>query len=211
MAYIQFKKTKDAREAIRKINSMKFKGKTLKVAVSNEGLKPSKAGEHIPTTELEVEEKGKMIDNLESRQALMQKLTRDEKLPSYPSANTPAVSTSNEASFCLLLTNLFDSAQVDLMKEPTFFLEIKEDIMRIFILPKLMNTIEACNECGQVEIVWVDQTSNGNAWVKFASQNINAAKRAIERLNGRFFAGRRVGVNYVPETVLDAKVGIQNK
>ncbi len=74
-----------------------------------------------------------------------------------------------------------------------------------------MRQIEECSECGKVETIWVDQTSNGNAWVKFANKDMNAAKKAMEKLNGRFFAGRKVGVNYVPENVFNAKVGLQNK
>jgi len=111
------------------MNEIKFKGKTLKVAVAQEGLKPSRAGEHIPTTELENEERGKTIDSAESRLGLMQKLSRDEKLPSFQYAQPK----KDEPSYCLHLTNMFDLAQVDISQDPTFFLDVKEDVMRIFI------------------------------------------------------------------------------
>lgn len=130
-AYIQFKKTKDAREAIRKMNNMKFQGKTLKVIASNEGLKPSRLGEYIPSTELETEEGGKMIDKFESRKELMQKLTRDEKLPSFP-VSEPII--TSEPSCCIYLSNLFEQSEIDLTKEPAFFLDIKDDVMCMFCL-----------------------------------------------------------------------------
>ena len=47
-------------------------------------------------------------------------------------------------------------------------------------------SIDACGECGPVESVWIDQGSNGNAWVKFANKDVAGATKALEKLNGRF-------------------------
>lgn len=214
IAYIQFKRSKDAKEAIRKMNGIKFKGKTLKVEVANEGLKPSRPGEHIPTSELEAEEKGRTIDSLESRQALMQKLTRNEPMPAYITNPQPTVSAAtlaaagagNEPSHCLILGNLFDPATVDLRKDPGFFLDIKEEVIGIIRDNSNNEYLDACSEFGKVEYSWVDQSSNGNVWVKFEDKNVQAATKSIDKMNGRFFAGRRVVANYVPETVFNSKV-----
>jgi RNA-binding protein 39 len=146
IAYVQFKKTKDAKEAIKKMNGFKFKGKLLKVASANEGLKPSRAGEHVPTTELEAEEKGKLIEGVEARATLSKKLIRDDNLPAHLFSTPQAINAANvsaatlveygvgnEPSHCLILTNLFDPATVDLTKEPTFFLDVKDDVIGYYL------------------------------------------------------------------------------
>jgi hypothetical protein len=40
----------------------------------------------------------------------------------------------NSPSCCLLLNNLFDHHDVDLKKEPSFFLDVKEDVIGLFFL-----------------------------------------------------------------------------
>jgi len=139
---VQFKRTKDAKEAIKNMNGVRFKGKAMKLYPANEGLKPSRSGEHVPSTDLETEEKGKFIDGVEGRAKLMHKLTRDEALPAHlfstpqtiNAANVSAATLAeygvgNDPSHCLLLTNLFDSAIVDLTKDPSYFLDVKDDVM----------------------------------------------------------------------------------
>jgi len=139
VAFVQYKRTKDAKEAIKEMNGMKFRGQTLKVVVANEGLRPSIAGEHIPSTELEAEEKGKMLNTLESRQDLMKKLTRGDATSlfttpqTHNAANVSAATLAeygvgNDPSCCLILTNMFDPVGIDLTKDPSYFLDIKDDV-----------------------------------------------------------------------------------
>ena len=124
------------------MNGVRFKGKAMKLYPANDGLKPSRSGEHIPSTELEAEEKGKYIEGVEGRANLMQKLTRDEALPAHLFSTPQTINASNvsaatlaeygvgnDPSHCLLLTNLFDSATVDLTKDPSYFLDVKDDVM----------------------------------------------------------------------------------
>jgi len=47
-------------------------------------------------------------------------------------------------SNCLLLNNMFDPDQVDLKKDPAYFIDIKEQVE------------EVCSEFGKVEKVWVE-------------------------------------------------------
>lgn len=61
---------------------------------------------------------------------------------------------------------MFDQTQVDLRKDPAFFLDIKE------------NVEEACKEMGKVEKVWVEQNSPGNVWVKFNKNDVQGALQA---------------------------------
>jgi hypothetical protein len=49
---------------------------------------------------------------------------------------------------------MFDN-KTDLMKDPAFFIDIKEQVY------------DVCSEMGKVEKVWVEQNSTGNVWVKF--------------------------------------------
>jgi len=176
------------------MNNVRFQGKTLKVMASNEGLKPSRLGEYIPSTELETEERGKRIDKHESRHALMQKLNRDEELPKFPTSVI-----TNEPSSCICLSNLFDLSEVNLEEDSTFFLDIRDEVL------------DECKEIGEVEDIFVDQTSNGDVWVKFAHRNIEAAKRAIKKLDGRKFGEREVTVWFTSEHMYNAKAGSVNK
>ncbi len=140
----------------------------------------------------------------QSKQALMQKLNRDLPLEINPSLgrdvslsgaiNTgfPAVSQSS----CVLLSNLFDPASVNISEEPNFYRETREDVMN------------ECSNFGKVEQVFVDESSTGNVWVKFANSNWQAARAAVEGLNGRWFASRPIKAHLVSEGVFDDNVGI---
>ena len=166
---------------------------------------------------------GGFIHNVQTRQMLMQKLSKDtmgmtNNYPSLPSMTTPNPSASthgqqtnnnnpshtpmtpyntnypmynnngglvqgmtpmmvNQAntiqSNCLLLSNLFDPKTLDLNANPNFFSEISEDVG------------EECNGYGKVDLLWIDEESIGNIWVKYADNNIQAAKLALDKLNKR--------------------------
>lgn len=176
------------------MNNVKFQGKTLKVMASNEGLKASRLDEYIPSTELETEERGKLIDKHESRQALMKKLTRDEELPKFPTSVI-----TNEPSPYVYLSNLFDLSEVNLQEDATFFLDIRDEVL------------DECKEFGEVEDIYVDQTSNGHVWIKFAHEDIEAARRTIEKLDGRTFGGKKVSASFTSENMFNAKTGSVNK
>lgn len=64
--------------------------------------------------------------------------------------------------------------------------------------------VAQCEKFGEVETIFVDQTSHGDVWVKFANKNVNAARDAIGVLNGKLFAGRTVTANYTPEKIFNA-------
>jgi hypothetical protein len=131
---------------------------------------------------------------MQSKQVIMQKLNRDVGIgmsgigfPSLPSMTTPnpigipQISNYRSAadmnihiqSACLLLSNLFDPTQVNLKEDANFYFETKQDVF------------EECSNFGKVEGVWVDQNSQGNVWVKFSQNNWQAARAALEQLNGR--------------------------
>ena len=50
---------------------------------------------------------------------------------------------------------MFDPKIVDLNKDPSFFIEIKEQVY------------DLCSDMGKVYKIFVEQNSQGNVWVKF--------------------------------------------
>jgi hypothetical protein len=61
---------------------------------------------------------------------------------------------------------MFDPDQVDLKRDPAYFIDIKEQVF------------DVCSEMGKVEKVWVEQNSPGNVWVKFHKDHVQGAQRA---------------------------------
>ena len=83
-----------------------------------------------------------------------------------------AVLTQNAPTNCVLLNNMFDPTAVDLKKEPSFYIDIKEQVE------------EVCRDLNaKVEKVWVEQNSAGNVWVRFARNDVEGAMKAVGMLN----------------------------
>jgi RNA-binding protein 39 len=138
------------------------------------------------------------LHNLQSKQALIQKLSRDTNInpgafTSMSDNNNNNINNNNisipstSQSHCVLLSNLFDPNNVNLSEDPSFFIDTQTDV------------VEECNNYGVVEEVIVDEDSRGNVWIKFANNNYQAAKVAVEKLNGRWFSGRPVDARLIPE------------
>ena len=89
---------------------------------------------------------------------------------------------------------MFDPSHADLRKDPTFFLDIKEQVE------------DVCKEMGKVEKVWVEQNSPGNVWVKFTKNDLKGAVDCLNMLNQRYFDQRLITANFVPENVFNSKV-----
>jgi hypothetical protein len=80
-------------------------------------------------------------------------------------APAPLASGSTNPTLCILLTNMFESSEVDLKREPGYFIEIEEQVL------------DLCEEIGQVDQVWVDE-SKGNVWIKFSPESLEGAIQA---------------------------------
>lgn len=90
---------------------------------------------------------------------------------------------------------MFDATGVDLRNDPTFYLDVKEQVE------------DVCRELGgRLEKVWVEQNSPGNVWVKFNKADVEAAKQVLMTLNQRYFDSRLITANFVPESVFNSKV-----
>ena len=91
-AFIQFRKGTQARAAISAMNGFEYLGKILKVGAA---VDANKSGNEmlLPSGDYDDEGNSAVLHNIQSRQTLMQKLTRDGNVPNYypslPTGMTP--------------------------------------------------------------------------------------------------------------------------
>ena len=62
---------------------------------------------------------------------------------------------------------MFDATQVDLKKDPSFFMDIKDQVACV------------CKDFGKVDHIFVEQNSDGHVWVKFRADDSNGAARVV--------------------------------
>jgi RNA-binding protein 39 len=159
----------------------------------------------------ELVEDSNLIHNVQTRQKLMQKLSRDNAVPAL-------VSGSN--SFSLILAGMtgmtpgpysysgsnplytpFAGVASLMMNQPVHFSSQSHCVLMSNLFDPHDSTVkedpnfyddtrddvfDECSKFGKVEIVYVDPISkDGNVWVKFADKNVEAATKAIEAMNGR--------------------------
>lgn len=194
--FVMYRRASQGHSAIAAMNGFKFKGKTLRVGVTHEYSKQHPHLAEIAQTAAQHttgEAENEHLHNLQSKQALMQILNRDVR-PQEGGVTTYTDSSGSVQTPCLLLSNLFDPAQVNLKEDPNFYSDTKQDVF------------EECSNFGKVEGVWVDQHSQGNVWVKFANNNWQASKAALAQLNGRWFASRPILAQLVQENVFEEKI-----
>lgn len=189
VAFVTFCRRRDAKAAIKEMDGYKVKSTRLEVREAGEN-ESEDFRELAP--DLDLQEKG-FTSSSRNRAALIRELNRgteEEKEMLVKQADLNAISN------CLLLNNMFDLKVVDLKKEPFFFREIQDQVL------------DMCEEVGKVEKVWVDDKSEGNVWVKFASDSIRGAQKAQEMMNNRYFDEREIRASFVPEKIFDTKVPI---
>jgi len=191
-AFVQYKRPEDAKKALHSVNGLEIAGRQIKVGLVNETKQeaPGLLGE------LDDDEGGGLSLNAQSRAMLMAKLQRggalagaQNSLIGLPIANPATVAGGilpnvalNVTSPCILLKNMFDpSAET----EPNWDQDIKEDVA------------EECGKFGSILHVHVDKNSQGFVHMKFGS--ITGAQNAINALNKRWFAGRMITAEFIPE------------
>jgi len=187
-AFISYRRSEDAKRALTQVNGKEIAGRQVKVGVVNEVVKQ----EVSMFGDLDDDDGRGVKLNVSARVALMEKLQRPSPTPiapvapvkppptpiSPPPLNLPKVSPSP----CVHLTNLFDPATET---DPEWDQEIKND------------TMDECNKFGPVVHIFVDKSSKGDVYLKFAS--IAAAENAINTMDKRWFASRMVTAEFVPE------------
>lgn len=90
---------------------------------------------------------------------------------------------------------MFDVKSVDLRKDPSFFIDIKDQV------------IQAGNSFGPVDKVYIEQDSDGNVWVKFKASmdDLKAPVAFQEAMNKQYFDSRLIQVTFVPEVLFTNK------
>ncbi|TFY55014.1 hypothetical protein EVJ58_g8512 [Rhodofomes roseus] len=113
--------------------------------------------------------------NAASRQALMQKLARTDQAPAMESRS-------------VLLRNMFDPEEET---ERDWDKDLAEDVKS-----------ESESKYGPVDFIKVEKDSQGEIYVKFDS--VDAAKQAIQGLNGRWFGGRPITAAFISDAIMQA-------
>jgi len=215
--FVQFKKADDAKRALQQVNGLEIAGRQIKVGLVNES-NTIQGGAVGALGELDDDDGGGLALNAHSRAMLMAKLQRGPQMPTpvlmhtslmpgmglvpmagygMPTLNpaltggTPVGLTLNPAlnpSTCILLKNMFDPK---METEPDFHLDIKEDV------------IEECSKYGQVTHAYVERDSQGHVYLKFT--NNDGAQKAISALNHRWFAGKMITAEFIPEHLYHAR------
>lgn len=101
-------------------------------------------------------------------------------LPGAAAAPPAKPPVEGAPSLFVLLKNMFDPATEE---GDSWDVDIRDDVM------------DECSRHGQVTFCAVDKRSLGLCGVVF--QDVEAAKNAADTMNGRFFAGRQIGVAFL--------------
>ncbi|PWN45013.1 splicing factor, CC1-like protein [Ceraceosorus guamensis] len=206
-AFIQFTNVEDAERAIQHMDNFELAGRNIRVghvnargqegrtmhqqqaavaAAAQQGIDIS--GQTATTTSSFDEGGGGGLTSA-SRAALMEKLARTEQPAlTVPTEQTRPANMPVALSRAILLKNMFNPEEET---ERDWDKELAEEVKG-----------ECEEKYGVVEACYVDKESAGEIWVRFAG--VEGAGKAINALNGRFFAGRKVVAQYVSEGIMQA-------
>jgi RNA-binding protein 39 len=202
-AFVVFRNSGDAKRAIIEMDGFTLNGKKIKVQPIQAGM--ANMLQDNSNFDLDDESGANYLQTSQSRAILMQKLQREgqeglgvpgvdlgapvqaQEQPQPVKAQTSLLPTN-----CILLSNMFDVEEVDLAKEPTYFVDLKEEIE------------EECNKYGEVGQVFIEANKEGNIWVKF--KDGRGASIGYQTLNNKFFSGRKILCSYVTESTFNSKL-----
>ncbi|KAF7985348.1 hypothetical protein HWV62_6563 [Athelia sp. TMB] len=181
-AFVQYKRSDDARMALEQMEGFELAGRTLRVNTVHE------KGTAKYTQADTLDEAGGGNLNAASRQALMQKLARIEPAPVAPQPimkpNIPQAMQSES----VLLNNMFDPEEET---ERDWDKELAEEVRA-----------ECEDKYGPVAGIKVEKETQGEIYVKF--KTIESAQKAIQSLNGRYFGGRSVSAAFISNAIFQA-------
>ncbi|KII93760.1 hypothetical protein PLICRDRAFT_171473 [Plicaturopsis crispa FD-325 SS-3] len=181
-AFVQYKRSEDAKMALEQMEGFELAGRTLRVNTVHE------KGTVRYTQQDTLDEAGGGNLNAASRQALMQKLARIEPAPSAPQPIMKPTITQAMQSKSVLLKNMFDPEEET---ERDWDKELAEDVKG-----------ECQEKYGKVDAIKVEKETQGEIYVKFDS--IESAKNAIQGLNGRWFGGKQVSAQFISDAIMQA-------
>lgn len=186
--FVEFRDSESCERAMTNLNGFELAGRPMKISnVTERDLGGTAAMDMLDGEDSDIG----VGMTPHSRAALMAKLAEGHnaglsvpQVPQVPpvSNNTPALST------CFMLSNMFE---VSSDNEPGWEQDIRDDVL------------EECNRFGAVYHVYVDCFSQGNVYVKCSNSQVAAA--AFNNLNGRFFAGKQIVAQFIPETTYHIK------
>ncbi|KZT57131.1 splicing factor, CC1-like protein [Calocera cornea HHB12733] len=186
-AFVQYKRSEDARMALEAMDGFDLAGRQLKVNTVHE--KGSAIRYQSQSDSLDESGGGNL--NAASRQALMQKLARIDppKATTTPMANLPKVAMQSRS---VLLRNMFREPEQEAADNgPNWAKELTDDVKQ-----------ECADKYGPVDFIKLEPDSQGEIYVKF--QTIEAASKAVEGLNGRYFGGQAIQAAFISDAILQA-------
>jgi RNA-binding protein 39 len=180
-AFVEFSDSECAERAFANMNGVELAGRPLKV--NNVTERDTTAMESLDGEDTDI---GVGMTPA-ARAQLMAKLS-DGHNAGLAVPQVAGVAAAPTASSCFMLSNMFDPTSES---EPGWESEIREDVL------------EECSQAGAVLHIHVDKLSQGNVYVKCSTPHVASA--AFNRLNGRFFAGKQIVVQYIPEAAYHMK------
>jgi len=206
-AFVVYRNSGDAKRAIIEMNGFVVNGKKIKVEAIQAGM--ANMLQDNSNFDLDDDSGANYLQTSQSRAILMQKLQREGQEGGVPGIDLTGqgqgqapqpveqpqpvkAQTSLLPTNCILLTNMFVMDEVDLSKDPTFFVDLKEEIE------------EECNKYGEVLQTFIEANKDGNIWVKFREGR--GASLAYQTLNNKFFSGRKILCSYVTESTFNSKL-----
>ncbi|KAK0537315.1 Phosphatidylinositol-3-phosphatase SAC1 [Tilletia horrida] len=214
-AFVQFRNPPDAQKALAQMDGFVLAGRPIRVGNVNArgtgsaggggggggasatssntmALGSRNDGGHEPQALSSFDEGGGGRLDASARAALMQKLARVPVPEPTRSLDQQRPSTIPAAtSRTLQLTNMFDPAEET---ERDWDKDLADDVKA-----------ECERQYGIVERIHVERESQGDIYVKFG--DVQAASKAVQGLNGRFFGGKSIGATFISEAIFNAKVG----
>ena len=112
--------------------------------------------------------------------------TGDRNSEMYVQASRP--------SNCLLFAGMFDTTQVDLKRDPSFFMDIKDQVASV------------CGQTGKVDRIYVEQNSDGYVWVQFKNDDLWGATKTQQALDNQLFDGNPIRVSFISQAEFNSKV-----
>ncbi len=190
--FVTFGSASEARRAIAELNGLEVLGRPIKVGESKGHEVPGRDDGKGDGDELEGDDV--MVLNQATRSMLMAKLQRENDRPSSVIDAVQEAGMVLVPSRCLVLQNCFDAALEDARPDnANWEIDIEGDVKA------------ECESHGTVEHCKLEKES-GCIYVKFS--DIGGAVAAREALNGRFFGGQTIAVNFVSSQVYAKKYGI---
>ncbi|WFD29311.1 Phosphatidylinositol-3-phosphatase SAC1 [Malassezia sp. CBS 17886] len=202
-AFVQFRRADDAQRAMERLNGHELAGRQMRIGTSNSrAMGPGSAaapfhgfGHRGPNgavpqlTSTFDEGGGGGVNSSLKRHELMEKLARKDAASHSGPVRPDTIPEARSAA--LVMKNMFNPAEES---DPNWDTELRDDIK------------SECERHAPVTFVRVEKESpDGEVYVCF--DDASGAQRARTSLNGRFFGGKRIEVNFIGEAFVRAKMG----